>query len=238
MGRLSPQIVKLVEAEKPDIMTTQEVFDVSGEVIWPDRMFDVLDRMKQAGGFPYVYFSPVASFGVAHQQATMGNAVLSKVPFASQDSFFVNGTYNPDLKPETQVGNSRNAQVVRIEVGDKALHIINHHAFWDKSPLGNETSVEKMQLVKDRAAEIDGALIVAGDLNVTAASPAMRVFDNFLTDLTATHNVTATLSVLGKAKDVACDHILVNDQITVNEFRVIDELVSDHKALLLDFDVA
>ena len=73
--------------------------------------------------------------------------------------------------------------------------------------------------------------------NLLSKAPAMRLFDDLAEDLTATHAVSSTLSQLGKVQDVACDHILVNSLIQVVDFRVLSDLVSDHKALTLEFDV-
>ena len=68
------------------------------------------------------------------------------------------------------------------------------------------------------------------------ASPAMRELD-LLHDLTAENGVTQTLQNLKFIKDVACDHILVNDQIKVNSFNVHDQLVSDHKTISADVEI-
>ncbi|HET6924939.1 MAG TPA: endonuclease/exonuclease/phosphatase family protein, partial [Candidatus Saccharimonadales bacterium] len=143
----------------------------------------------------------------------------------------------PDLTPETRRDNTRNMQLATLDVGGSKLHVANHHAHWVMSPVGDEVSVEKMQLVAQKVRGLEGPVIVAGDLNVTAASPAMRVFDGLLTDLTATHDIPDTLSELGKVRNVPCDHILVNDQVKVNSFAVRDDLVSDHKTLVMEFEL-
>jgi endonuclease/exonuclease/phosphatase (EEP) superfamily protein YafD len=94
-----------------------------------------------------------------------------------------------------------------------------------------------MQLVKSKLEKLPQPLIFAGDLNVRTESPAMREWDGFLDDLTAQYSVTTTLSVLGKVTDVPCDHILVSEGVKVSSFHVADDLVSDHNALILEFDI-
>ena len=37
--------------------------------------------------------------------------------------------------------------------------------------------------------------------------------------------------------DLVCDYIFVNNKIKVNDFKVLDNNVSDHLPLLLDFDI-
>jgi endonuclease/exonuclease/phosphatase family metal-dependent hydrolase len=61
----------------------------------------------------------------------------------------------------------------------------------------------------------------------------MRELD-FLHDLTHEKGIKNTLSGLKFNGEVACDHILVNDLVKVKRFEVLGDLVSDHKALVLE----
>ena len=72
---------------------------------------------------------------------------------------------------------------------------------------------------------------MCGDLNIIYDSPAMRPFD-FLTDLTHEYNIDNTLVGLKFDGKVACDHILINDQVKAVDFTVSDRIISDHKPLL------
>ncbi|HPR09593.1 endonuclease/exonuclease/phosphatase family protein [Candidatus Saccharibacteria bacterium] len=238
LGRLTPQIVRLIEQESPDIICCQEVFSAESTVVFPDNMFDVLQQMTAAGGYPHVFFSPLWQMAIADTTAQMGNAILSRYPLSQQETIFLSGVYNPNLTAETRVSNTRNAQFCKIDTPAGKLSLVNYHGWWEATPVGSATSVEKMQLVADKARTLSMPLIIAGDLNVDPTSPAMRVFDGFLEDLTATHTATETLSQLGKVRDVACDHILVSDGVRVEAFTVRDELVSDHRALVLEFSLS
>ena len=79
-------------------------------------------------------------------------------------------------------------------------------------------------------------LVMCGDLNVTSASPAMRKLD-FLHDLTEENGIKNTLSGLKFTGEVACDHILVDDKVVVRGFEVLDNLISDHKGLVVDLEI-
>ena len=37
--------------------------------------------------------------------------------------------------------------------------------------------------------------------------------------------------------DIVCDYVFVNDKVKVNNFKVDENAVSDHLALVLDFDI-
>ena len=239
MGRLTRQILPLIEREHPDIITTQEIFGTSGVVPLPDQTFGLAQEIVATAHFPYQYFSPTMNFMVGDQTVEFGNAIFSKYPFLAHETIPVYGTPTTAMTAQNYEPNTRNAQLVTVDVDGVAVLVVNHHAFWDTNPLGNQTSTECLQIVADKLATFhDLPIVLAGDLNLVSEAPAMRVFDGMLEDLTATHHVATTLSQLGKVTGVACDHILINDMPRVKDFRVLDDLVSDHKALFLDAEIA
>lgn len=94
-----------------------------------------------------------------------------------------------------------------------------------------------MKILTKVLSGVSGPLILAGDLNVRTESPAMRVFDGWLEDLTDTHKIKDTLTAFGKVREVPCDHILVSEEVKVLKFEVSNALVSDHTPLILEFDI-
>jgi endonuclease/exonuclease/phosphatase family metal-dependent hydrolase len=238
MGKLLDQVLELVEQERPDILCLQEVYS-SGQtsVLAPDKMFSSLEFIQLAAGHDYNFMAPTFSINLQDTKLNFGNAIVSKYPLLDQTSLFVNGEFTDQPDVTAKVLNTRNLQLARLNLDGKDFIIANHHGYWQPDPIGNQTTIDCMAAAANQLKTNHLPMILAGDLNVTAASPAMRVFDGLLEDLTATHQVEDTLSQLGKVSGVACDHILVSHEVKVNEFRVLDELVSDHKALILDFDL-
>ncbi len=238
MGRLLPRVLELIEEETPDILCLQEVFSSKTDVVIPDFMFNSLEHIQNKTGFRHVYFSPVLETNISDTTTRFGNAIVSKYPLAKTETRFINGQFTANHSATDRAPNTRNIQYASIELpSGESLHLLNHHAYWLTDQLGDKVSVEKMKQVANFAQQFSGPLILSGDLNVTPESPAMRVFDDFLEDLTATRKLQTTLSELGKVKDVPCDHILVNSDIKVSDFRTMNKLASDHLALILEFDV-
>lgn len=237
MGRLTRQILPFVEAYQPDIITAQEMFGANGNVGLPDRTFHLLDLIKQAGSYEYVYFSPFYEAVYAGVTVGCGNAVFSRYPIQIQETFFTNGEFQKCDTAAVFESNIRNAQIVSLELPTGEMYVVNHHGYWEPNPIGSEKTVDCMEKVVEKVRELSGPVILAGDLNINPGTPAMRLFEGLLEDLTGTYGTTDTMSALAKVPGVAPDHILVNDTIAVKDFRVLDELVSDHKALLLDFDL-
>lgn len=235
MGRLTRQLLPVIEREQPDILTMQEVFSSAHPTPLPDNMFDLYERV-QAIGYAHSFFSPICSFQAGSQTVQFGNALFSKYPILSQETFFTSGSFQPDCStPDFQI-NARNAQIVKLSTGEKTLHVINHHGYWESDPSGSDATVLAMRTLTDHARKLTTPLIFAGDLNVNPNTPAMGLFDGWLEDLTKTYDITDTLSPLGKVRDVACDHILTSTDVHVRSLRTLDEIVSDHKALLLEFE--
>lgn len=236
LGRLTPLILQLIQQEKPDILTVQEVFRGGQGVKFPDNMFTIFEQLSDL--FAFSDFSPAHSTQIAHSSVEMGIATFSNYPITARRDFFTSGQYVGDLTQESHVENSRTLQIIKLDINGTALHILNHHGYWTRDPMGDDVSVEKMQIVAGTVKELGNVpIILAGDFNIVPSSPAMRVFDGLLTDLTATHNVKTTLSPLRNLHDIPCDHIMINRYIIEQNFRVGNDVVSDHLPVILEFSL-
>lgn len=241
MGKLSWAAERFIEQEKPDIICLQEVFQADVSIMIPDRMFHCLELFKQASGLGYCYFSPAIGVDIAGGNADFGNAILSRYPLQLTETMFTHSEYTQSFAPRTLEETARtiprNIQIVEVITTNGLVTIVNHHGHWEPTPLGTEVSAAKMNLVADRVRQIKGALIMAGDLNVTPESKTMRVFDGWLHDLVAQSGAVTTLSKVGRPLDVVCDHILTNDHIEVKDLIVDKAVVSDHLPLVMDFEL-
>lgn len=236
-GKVLKQTLAFIEREQPDILCLQEVYSSKAPILQPDMMFDSLEQIQKLTGYQNTFFSPTFTTVYTGVEASFGNAVVSRYPLSNANSFFTNGEYNPNATNENVEINTRVLQTCWISIDGKSFSLANYHGHSYPSPIGNEVTIEKMKIVKSKIEQLPKPIILSGDLNVSSESPAMRVFDGFLRDLTSENKITTTLSQLGKVTDVACDHILISDGIEVTSFRVADDLVSDHKALIMEFEL-
>lgn len=236
-GKLLSQTLQLIEFLQPDLLCLQEVFNSKAIVRIPDHIFEDLNLIQEQTGYTHVYFSPTFTGIYAGIEASFGNAILSRYPLHACKTIPINGTYQHHYDPATFDMNTRNLQIVTVQSDEGNFTLANHHAYWQPTPFGNETSLKKMQLVKENLETVDLPLVFAGDLNVIPKSPSMQLFNGFLTDLTRTHHIRSTLSEVGKVKNVACDHVLISKGIQVKKYEVRRELVSDHRAITLDFSL-
>lgn len=236
MGKILQPALQLIEDEQPDVVCLQEVMDTPEKILIPDLMFNSLGLIKERGGFDYEFFSPTLEMPIANTRAKFGNAILSKFPLQNMQTFFVHGAFNDDLGRKPHIPNSRNVQTATV-AAPNPFTIVNHHGFWEPTPMGSDVTTIVLHKVHSYIKELPRPLIMAGDFNVIPESNALRIFDSYLEDLTAAHHVDTTLSQLGKVSGVACDHIFVSPEVRVKTFQVNQRLVSDHLALVLEFDV-
>lgn len=233
-GRLKGALERFVRENDADVICMQEAVwsDNASEQV--DYMFDSVDKLMRAGGYDYAY--KTANFAITFRNGDLlkqGNAIISKIPFASTEEKFIDSEYseNPDLAH----GGDQIYSVQKVTY-ENGLVLLNHHGFWSTSPIGDERHVESMRKVADLIRPEQRPVVFCGDLNVVSSSPAMRELD-FLRDLTAEYEIEQTLQDLKFIKNVACDHILVNDKIDVKKYYTLDQLASDHKAVAIEFEI-
>ena len=237
-GRIKDGLSRFIAKGNYDVVCAQEA-------IWSDNCNDYLesyvdtvDKIARIAGFDYVFKS--SHYGTKTLDGTaqfeLGNVILSKIPFVSTEDKLLLGEYSvinsiSDVKNVT--GHCYRAQKVTLENG---VVIVNYHGYWLKDPLGDETSVECMRKVADFIKDNYSSTIMCGDLNVVSESPSMRELD-FMQDLTAINQVKTTLRNIRFVKDVACDHILITNELECKSFEVIDAPISDHRALFAEIEI-
>ncbi len=231
-GRIKGSLLKFFEENDFDVVCLQEAVwgDLPDGVL--ENFFVTVDQIKKAGKFQYESRSSNFNLKMSTGKMQQGNVVLSREKIVSEEVKSVFGENKSLQSMEDLRNHEYTVQKIKLENG---LTVFNHHGYWLPTPIGDDTTVKVMQKVADLVKEVDGPIVMCGDLNVIHDSPAMRALD-FLHDLTAENDVKNTLNSLKFNGEVACDHILVNDSIGVQNFVVSNEVVSDHKGLIAEIN--
>lgn len=234
-GKLGQQIVDFLRAEQPDFVCMQEVNDLKGRS--GGKLFATLDELKAAGGFSDTFMSPTYSFHHMQRELEYGNAILSKFPLTTNATIFTEGKYKRNYDVMNDGSNIRNLQHIIVSIDGKSLHILNHHGHHEPgSKAGNEETAKQMRIIADEIDKTTGPLIFCGDLNLAPNTPSLAVLNDKLTNLSVVHKLQNTYSQFNQGQ-VVCDYIFVNDQIKVQHFEMSEALISDHKALVLEFEL-
>lgn len=232
-GRLANQLTDFLQAESADIVCLQEVVSTKGDAL----IFTTLEQMQEEAGFDHAFSSPVFDFSLMQKKASFGNAILSRQPFTRTETIFTRLEHKEDFDFDLHDYNIRNFQHATIDVDGKPLHLLNHHGHHVRQHKnGDEETMRQCKIIADYIAELDGPIILTGDFNLAPHSESLEQINRLLNNLSAEHRLPTTRTPLTNKTEV-CDYIFVSKEVKVNDFRASDEIISDHKALILDFDL-
>lgn len=236
MGKIEGKLERFLQETDADVICMQEVINSDDTTLHVSRLwFDTSRILRANPEFKYYKYFPNWSADIADGTMQMGNFVISKIPIVSTDMKFVHGQYTEHTILVQQPSNNTAVDIIKLENG---ITVVNHHGFWRKDPMGDEDSLKAFEKVGEVVKPLaeEGPLVMCGDLNIIHASPCFKHLD-FLRDLTDENKVETTLSGARVPFKVPCDHILVNDEIEVKDFRVLPDIVSDHLALEAEVEI-
>jgi len=231
-GRLEKQIVELLKKEQADIVCLQEAISTPGEGV----LGITVEQLQKLCGYKYAYVSPVFSFDLMGKEAGFGNTILSKLPLLDTETTFTRLQHRAKFSFDTDDYNIRNLQHVGITVSDRVLHILNHHGHHVPDHKDGDQETERQcDIIAQKISSLDGPIVLAGDFNLSPHSKSLGQINRVLKNLSIEAGLQTTRTQLTHKKEV-CDYIFVNNDMRVQSFRALDDLVSDHKALVLEFD--
>lgn len=242
-GRIFDPLLAFLRDEKPDIVFAQEIFSyphpIIGSSAW--KQFRTLEQITEQGGFMHVYFALSTTFPMFGEELSYGNAILSKYPFTHTFTRYTAGPGPVHVdNPNTYDHNlTRNFQHAIIDTGRTKLNLINHHGHWVNHPLGDAQSTVRLQIVADYITGLEGPTLAGGDLNLSPTSPAIRKFAETtgLRDVLSSTSPEGTLSAAHFMNEsIFCDYLFASPELKITHTSVSDNLVSDHKALVIEID--
>ena len=234
-GRLEHLIEDFLKAEQPDIICLQEA--VSFSTAPRSGLFITLEQIQKELNYPYEAFGPVFSFDYMNGVAKFGNAVLSRQPILSHETVFTHLEHTDNFVWGDPGNNARNFVHAAVEIGSQTCHVISHHGYWiPEHKLGNEETEAQIKQISDYVAKLDGPLILTGDFNLAPDSKSLRPLNERLRNLSVDAKLKTTRNSLTYKTEV-CDYIFVNDAVKVDSFAASDKIISDHQALILEFEL-
>lgn len=142
------------------------------------------------------------------------------------------------MPPEDEVGlHARNLQYITIQADAGPRVIMNFHGLWNGKGKGDcderlEQSDNIIEFVKSRTEQV----VLCGDFNLTPDTESLRKIEaSGLRNLISAFGVISTRTSLYTKPERYADYAFVSPEITVKEFKVLPDEVSDHAPLYLDF---
>ncbi len=237
-GRIKDGLSHFIAHGEYDVVCIQEA-------VWSDDCneylelyVDTVNKIARMAEFEYVL--KTSHYGTktldGSVQFEIGNVILSRIPFVSTREEEILGEYVVIENISDFQNIVDHCYMAQKAILDNGLAIVNYHGYWQKDPLGNDVSAKCMRKVAELIKNDYYPTIMCGDLNVVSKSPAMRELD-FMQDLTTVNQLKTTLRNVRFVKDVACDHILITDELRCKSFNSIDAAISDHKALVAEVEI-
>ena len=229
-GKLGKKIKELTIEEQPDVLCFQEVVRLPTE----DTLFFSALREYEDLGYQS-FFSPVFGFSLMKQKAEFGNAILSKTPFVETNTIFTRKEYVDDFDMLNKDYNIRNLQHVVVDNNDEKINVLNHHGHHVHAHKnGDEETYRQTKMIANYVEKLDGKTVLCGDFNLAPDSESLEQINNVLNNQCIKFNVSSTRNSLTSKTEV-CDYIFTSKDLNVTRFEVLDALVSDHAALVLEF---
>jgi endonuclease/exonuclease/phosphatase family metal-dependent hydrolase len=131
----------------------------------------------------------------------------------------------------------RNIQFVQFNQDGQEYTVINFHGLWNgggktDSPDRLEQSNKIREFIDTRAT---GKVILVGDFNLEPETESVAILEKGMRNLIKEHGVTSTRSHHYTKPVKFADYAIVSNDLDVKKFEVLQNPVSDHLPLLLEF---
>lgn len=246
-------VINFIREGKYDLIALQEVLKAKDDKAF--NMYRSYNDLENSFKSIYHYseFAPVwgakeiikndkssRDFGGFVEQ---GCYTLSKNPILEHYNQFYYLEYkNPgfDATYFKKNDHARSIQNMIIENNDKKFRIINIHGIWNEGKLGDKRTINQCNFIIEKALLANYPVIILGDFNLIPETESIDMLNKNFRNLILEYNIKTTRPNFNDGLDkgnIICDYIFVNDKIKVNDFKVINNSISDHMPLILDFEI-
>lgn len=134
---------------------------------------------------------------------------------------------------------TRKMQWMHIKQGTKDVIIMNMHGHWDSA--GRDDTPRRLEQSKVLADFIEHAgmvpKILVGDLNLNLNTESIKLIETYAINLVKEKEIQTTRTEFYKGDDRHADYVFISNEVLLNRFEVMPDVVSDHSPLFLDFDL-
>lgn len=222
-----------------EVFLLQEVFHHATEVTaWkPEAKRELFDEIAEILPDHTGYFAPTQS-----NEWGLAAFIKDSLRVSEEGDVFVHrwrdameGTR--DEKAIQTLG--RNLQFLHLFSREHNFAVLNFHGLWDgKGKSDNHDRLEQSKNIIDFAQLLSKDFILAGDFNLLPDTQSLSLFEEQLKvrNLVTEYAITSTRTSFYTKPEKFADYIFASSGIEVKDFKVLPEEVSDHAALLVEFN--
>ena len=139
--------------------------------------------------------------------------------------------------PDGDIGtHARNIQYVTIEHNNSTLTIINFHGLWNgKGKTDSKDRLKQSKNIIHFVKKLTGDTVLGGDFNLLPETESLRLFEIAgMKNLISDYDIKSTRTSFYKKEEKFADYVFVSEGVSVVNFKVLPDEVSDHSPLLLE----
>ncbi len=142
------------------------------------------------------------------------------------------------ISSEDSGNHARNIQYVTIASPKGMRTIVNFHGLWNgKGKTDSDDRLLQSEKIVQFLKTITNPYLICGDFNLLPETESLKKLEGLgLRNLITEFGIHSTRSSFYNKPDKFADYALVSRGITVNDFKILPEEVSDHLAMYLDFE--
>ncbi len=143
------------------------------------------------------------------------------------------------LVDATTEDHTRKMQWIHIKQGTKDVMVMNVHGHWSVEGKGdNDHRLEQSKIINEFILGTGMVpKILVGDLNLNLETESIKLIEKYTINLVKNQGIQTTRTELYKGPDAHADYVFISNEVFLNSFKVLPDVVSDHFPLSLDFDL-
>lgn len=149
-------------------------------------------------------------------------------------------TIYENLEYDGGANHSRKALCVDVVCGGETISILNVHGLWNgKGKTDTPERIEQSRRIRNFMDSVKGRQIICGDFNLLPETESLSILEEGMRNLVKEYNVASTRTSLYTRAETSgkfADYIFVSPDITILDFTVLPDEVSDHSPLYLEIE--
>lgn len=232
-----------VHAKNTDIFCFQEVFHTTTiKKISNKARVNIYKEIKNILSDFQDYYAP-AQDGFDYKGAVTFNLSFGLAMFVKDSihidehgDVFVFRARNARKNDNTSLG--RNLEYITFKKDNSKITVFNLHGLWNgRGKTDTEDRLEQSRKIKAFMNKFsDSKKILCGDFNLLPDTKSLAILSDGMKNLVKDFDITSTRSKLYTKPEKFADYILVSPDVNVQHFEALQDEVSDHLPLLLEFD--
>ncbi len=144
------------------------------------------------------------------------------------------------VSPEEAGNHARTLQYVTIQMSEGPLTIVHVHGLWNGKGKGDsDDRLEQSRRIVDFVSALGHPFVLVGDFNLRPDTESLKMIEGIgVRNLISEYGITSTRTSHYTKPEKFADYAFVSEGITVNDFKVLPDEVSDHAPLYIEFSLS